>query len=305
MVHIDLNSLVPKTITSIGRFTHTLNMSNIFDILPPTDSSEFRMVRLKYDGFMKTRENNWVVERSDTEFKNSITIELEDMECNKIRAIKINCDGIHMCGNRSIKKSERICDTVTALITRVNAFLNRSTGVNSVEEWFTDPLFPTMDTSFRAMLECTCPPSRGAYERILHFCREVVARGGLYGERDGSVVKGPLAIQTLKTVMMNFGYPAPRSIQKIRTKDAFVDALCRAIREEDDAGEFIVKLSYNGHVSPIGWSGFFPMRITHAVTGEVQWFAFQLRQGTIVHSGPNIEAMQKAVDFLFRAIDRI
>lgn len=289
----DLKQITPKTITSIGKFNGTLILSRIFDVVPLAETEEFKLIRIKYEGLVRDVERGGVPLESGTEFKNSITMEIQDKEFEKIRAVKINCEGIHMCGNRSVKRSKKIADFVVQLITDTQSFIEHSV---TWESMLVDPYYSKMEQMIRTILpECQTDASKTL---LMNFFREVMLGGGLYQVKGGD---GSLKIEDLRTVMVNYGYGPFRQMQgQDMGKEQFLARLVKEVLECRCRTEFEIRLDYDSHISSIGWSGSVPLKFIHRKTGQVQWLTLQLRRGTIVHSGPNVEIMQKAVDVLFQ-----
>lgn len=292
----DLKQITPKTITSIGKFNGTLNLSRIFDVVPLLGNEDFALMRIKYEGLVRDVEGGGVPVESGTEFKNSITMEINDKEFDKIRAVKINCEGIHMCGNRSVERSRGIADYVAKLISDTNAFIERSTSWEAIIE---DPYYPKMEGMIRAILPAI--PTEDSKTLLVNFFRDISLGGGLY-QIKGKNPRDVLKIDELRTVMVNYGYGPYQDMQeKNLVKELFLKNLVQRVLNDPQksAWEFDIRLDYDSHISSIGWSGSVPLKFIHRKTSQVQWITLQLRRGTIVHSGPNTEVMQKAVNVLF------
>lgn len=295
----DLKQIIPKTITSIGKFNGTLNLFRIFDIVPLSETESFRVVRIKYEGLVRDVERGETPVESGTEFKNSITVEINDKEFDKIKAVKINCEGIHMCGNRSIERSRAIADYVANLISDTNAFIDRSV---TWEAMLDDPYYPKMENMIRSILPAT--PTEESKQLLVNFFRDISVNGGLYQLKTKLPNQG-LKIDELRPVMVNYGYgPYQHMQEKTLGKEIFLRNLVQRVLlgMQGGEGEFDIRLDYDSHISSLGWSGSVPLKFVHRKTGQVQWITLQLRRGTIVHSGPNVEIMQKAVEVLFKLL---
>lgn len=294
-----LRDITPKTITSIGKFNGILNLSRIFDLVPLLETEDFYLLRIKYEGLTRDSEKGGLPIESGSEFKNSITMEILDREYEKIRAVKVNCEGIHMCGNRSIERSRRIADFVASVISDTQDFLERSM---NWDQMLKDPHFPKMERMIYSILPESHTPE--SIKLLLNHFREIQLSGGLYQVK-GKGVKESLKIDHLRTVMVNYGYgPFPQIHDRDTVKDEFLlHVVERVLSGNLDAkSEFDIRLDYDSHISSIGWSGSVPLKFVHKKSGQVQWITLQLRRGTIVHSGPNVEVMQRAVDVLFQLL---
>jgi hypothetical protein len=85
------------------------------------------------------------------------------------------------------------------------------------------------------------------------------------------------------------------------TKDEFIRKIVTNISRIEN-NEFDIWVDYDSLMSSVGWSGSIPLRLLHKTTQESQWVTLQLRRGTVVHSGPNIPIMQKAVELLYELL---
>jgi len=308
MKALDLESLSPKTITSLGMFNCTINLSNTFDLLPMVETEAFKTLVLKYDGMLRDVDTGGVAGKSDFEFKNSITMEIMDKEFDKIRAVKINCRGVHMCGNRSIPRTKELVNFIVQTIEETNSFLQRFVAVGWAEI-HKDPFFPTMKQTLLSILPREYTPED--IHALENYCKMVFEGGGLYKmgfdqipsrNLDQNPSRKRLGLESFRTVMINYGYE-PMGFMKTKTitKEEFIKRILTNIDELEER-EFDIWLEYDNHISSIGWSGSVPIKFVHRNTGETQWITMQLRRGTIVHSGPNIPIMQRAADLLFKII---
>lgn len=297
----NLSEIVPKTITSIGKFNGSLNLSQIFDVVPLHETDDFRLERIKYEGLVRDMENGGIPVESGTEFKNSITMDILDKDCGKTRAVKINCEGIHMCGNRSIERSQKICDFVSKLISETHHFIKKSAR-GTWNDILENPHYGKMEKMIKSILPEN--PTDESIQELLRVFKTVSDGGGLYKLRciqDGE----NLSIENLRTVMVNYGYhPFGRLRDKGIDKEKFLtDIVNKVLTLDPNKLEFDVRLDYDSHISSIGWSGSVPLKFVHR-SGQIQWVTLQLRRGTIVHSGPNVEIMQKAVNLLYEILDQ-
>lgn len=289
----NLEKCTPKTITSMGKFTHTLNLKPIFDFLPIFHVNDLQAQRYKYEGM--SREMDSSIVENEKEFKNCITMEIVDETCNKMRVVKINGDGIHLCGNRCIKRSRVITETILDMIIQTDSFIQHVAKKDSKME--NHPFFSTIHTIITSIMggELDNPQKISALRDV---CRGV-CETGLWAKTD----KIP-EIKYLNTVMINFTYP-PYGILKTKTikKNVFISRLFDVVKEESLQHHF--QIVYDSIISPMDWSGSIPIRLVHKETNESQLFTLQLRKGTIIHSGPNIDAMQRGLDDLVKILDAV
>lgn len=292
----DLEKLLPKTITSLGTFNCIINLSHVFDVLPLVENDEFKMLRFKYDGMIRDCESGGAVNAGDVEFKNSITMEILDKEFDKIRAVKINCRGVHMCGNRSISKTKKLIQLIADTINETNRFMIRfvKIGWGGIQR---DSYFDTMKYSLFSILPVGY--TSNDISALDSFFRSICENGGLYKSKNRDE---EIAMENFRTVMINFGYEPDGCMKtKAVAKEDFIEKIMENINKAKDC-EFDIWLEYDNHISSIGWSGSVPLKFVHKKTRETQWITLQLRRGTIVHSGPNIPIMQKAIDFLYTVL---
>lgn len=290
----NLETCVPKTITSMGKFTHALKLKPIFDFLPIFNFNDLQAQRYKYEGM--SREPDSSVIENEKEFKNCITMEIVDQTCNKMRVVKINGDGIHLCGNRCVKRSRVITHTILEIIMKTDSFIQHV--ANDCFKMEEHPFF----ISIRPILESIMGGEMNNSTKLKALgkvCENVCESGGLWEKTELQP-----EIKYLKTVMVNFTYP-PYGILKTKTipKHDFIKRLFEIIKSPDLDHHF--QVVYDSALSPIDWSGSIPIRLVHKKSNTTQLFTIQLRKGTIIHSGPNIESMQRGVEDLIRVLDLI
>jgi hypothetical protein len=148
-------------------------------------------------------------------------------------------------------------------------------------------------------------PTMESRKMLLDFFRDISMNGGLYQLKGVGTTAGRLKIENLRTVMVNYGYGPYKQMQtKETTKEDFLRKIVEKILERGSTAsqEFDIRLDYDAHISSIGWSGSVPFKFVHRKTGQAQWITLQLRRGTIVHSGPNTEVMQRAINTLFQIL---
>jgi hypothetical protein len=300
-----LEETVPKTITVIGRFSSNLFLTKIFDVIPLFNTDQFKAIAFKHEGLLREAADGGVVKKSDTEFKNSITMEILDRACEKIRSIKIHCAGIHMCGNRSLSRAKDMAGLIKDIIVKVNEFINflaaRSSWDDAVED---HPFYPTMLPVIKSILpNVDAIMTKDLKEQVRGFFKGIADCGGLYEQRDNQ----PLTLVSLNTVMINFSYNIEDYLKthfKHDTKERFLHGLINTVQGNRDlVGGFEIVMSYDNLSSSMGWSGAVPLKFHHLETGTVQWLTLQMRKGTIVNSGPSFEIMQKAVNVLYKILE--
>lgn len=286
-----LDKCVPKTITSMGKFTHALNLKPIFDFLPVFNVNDLQAQRYKFEGM--SREMDSSIIENEKEFKNCITMEIVDETCNKMRVVKINGDGIHLCGNRCIVRSRVITQTILDMIIQTDSFIQHMSQKNS--QMSDHPFFPIIKPIISSILggELNNPMKMEALRKV---CSET---GGLWIKTD----KLP-EIKYLKTVMINFTYP-PYGILKTKEikKSVFIDRIFEFVKRPEFEHHF--QVVYDSAISPMDWSGSIPIRMVHKEDNDTQLFTIQLRKGTIIHSGPNLSSMQRGLDDLVRLLDLV
>lgn len=303
-----LENSVPKTITLIGRFSANLCLTKIFDVIPLFETEQFKSLTFKHEGLLRDVSDGGLVKQSDTEFKNSITMEILDKDCGKVRSIKIHCAGIHMCGNRSLTRAKIMADLVTTVIVNTNEFVNFAGTRDMAWEGGVEshPYYGVMLPTINSMLPDSSNLTRDMQDRIKTFFRGIADGGGLYESKEGETLK----LLELKTVMINFSYNIEEYLRKYfkgSTKESFLKRFIHTIQKRPDIVEdFDIVMNYDNLSSSMGWSGAVPLKFVHRSSGSVQWLTLQMRRGTIVNSGPSFEIMQRAVDVLYdvlRAID--
>jgi hypothetical protein len=303
----ELGKQTPKTITVIGRFSNNLSLTKIFDVIPLFETEEFKILAFKHEGLLRECSDGGIVKQSDTEFKNSITVEILDKVCNKIRSIKIHCAGIHMCGNRSLQRAREMANLVTKMIVDTNDFITyaSSKDISWENDIETHPFYPTMLPTIHSILPNNATLTEDMKERVRGFFRGVVECGGLY-EKDN---REELTLLNLDTVMINFSYNIEeylRTYFKSSTKEMFLKKFIETVQERPDlTREFDIVMIYDSLSSSMGWSGAVPLKFIHVPSGAVQWLTIQMRRGTIVNSGPSFEIMQKAVDILYSLLTAV
>ena len=291
----NLETTAPKTITAIGRFSSNLNLPKIFDILPLFESEDFKAVTFKHEGLKRESEDGGIVKESDTEFKNSITMEITDKECGKIRSVKIHCAGVHMCGNRSLKRARKMAELIVETISRTNEFIDFCKQGTSWEEITNHGYFQTMLPVINSIL----PPNTISLtdelkDKIKHFFRNIRESGGLFEKKS-------LTLESLDTVMINFSYNIETYLKtnfQNCTKEMFLKNFIDCANEHPQ-DKFDVFVNYDNLSSSMGWSGSVPLRFVHRENNLDQWLTLQMRRGTIINSGPSFEVMQEAVDVLY------
>lgn len=303
MVTPNLSTTIPKTITAIGKLNTNLNLPRIFDILPLFEEENFKVIRYKHEGIMREISDNGIVRESDTEFKNSITMEIEDQQYSKVRAVKLYCGGVHMCGHRSVDRAKRLCEIIIDYIIKTNSFIHQL-AEGDWNDVVHHPLYKHMVSVSMTILPPDTPFDTASKERLKRFFQGVVSEGGLYISPMDSPV---LQLIHLDTVMINYSYSIDQLIKKDfkkRSKESFIRSFVKAIREMS-IEEFDIYVHYDTLTSPMGWSGSIPLKFTHKPSGKTQWMTLQLRRGTVINSGPNIGLMQKAVNVLYELFDKI
>jgi hypothetical protein len=303
MVTPNLSITTPKTITAIGKLNTNLNLPRIFDILPLFEEENFKVIRYKHEGIMREASDNGIVRESDTEFKNSITMEIEDQQYSKVRAVKLYCGGVHMCGHRSVARAKRLCEIIIDYITQTNSFIQQLVQ-KDWEHVENHPLYEKMISVSMSILPPETPFDSLSKQRLKKFFEGVMLEGGLYQTPVDSSV---LQLVHLDTVMINYSYSIDQLIKsdfKKRSKESFIRSFIEAIREMN-IQEFDIYVHYDTLTSPMGWSGSIPLKFTHKTSGKTQWMTLQLRRGTVINSGPNIDLMQKAVNVLYDIFDKI
>jgi hypothetical protein len=303
MVAPDLTNTVPKTITAIGKINSVLNLSKIFDILPLFEEDDFRVKRYKHEGVMRESSDGGVVKESDTEFKNSITMEIEDGLYGKVRAIKVYCGGLHMCGHRSIERARNLCNIIIKYIYLTDSFIR----FLSVSDWTAverHPFYNTMKPVIFTILPENTSLNEVTKEKLKSFFAGIVQEGGLYQK---PMDQADLQLLNLDTVMINYSYSIDKFIHnrfKHNSKDFFIRSFMDVVKDMA-VQDFDIYVHYDPLSSPMGWSGSIPLKFVHKPTGKTQWMTLQLRRGTVINSGPTVEIMQKAVDILFEILDKI
>jgi hypothetical protein len=304
MVAPDLTKIVPKTITAIGKINSTLNLSKIFDVLPLFEEDDFRVIRYKHEGVMRESSDGGVVKESDTEFKNSITMEIEDLQYGKVRAIKVYCGGLHMCGHRSIERAKNLCNIIIKYITLTDSFI---TFISQYSEWSAvenHPFYRTMEPVLFTILPERAVLTDSTKDQLRKFFAGLDHEGGLYQKNHD---QRELRLINLETVMINYSYSIDKFINKRfknNSKDYFIKSFINVVRDLS-VQDFDIFIHYDPLSSPMGWSGSVPLKFVHKPTGKTQWMTMQLRRGTIINSGPTVEIMQKAVNILFEILDGI
>jgi hypothetical protein len=310
----NLEIQTPKTITVIGKFSANLFLTKIFDVIPLFETENFKALAFKHEGLMRDHSDGGVVKPSETEFKNSITMEILDKDCNKTRSIKIHCTGIHMCGNRSLKRAEEMAKLVTNIIVQANDFIYFASSANI--SWEKDiechAFFSTMLPTIHSILPDNTTLTPLMKDRVKTFFKGIVDCGGLYERCSANLKTGtndPLLLVSLKTVMINFSYNIEgflRSKFSGLTKETFLQRLSDTIQARVDiTREFEIFMNYDNLSSSMGWSGAVPLKFVHTPTGAIQWLTLQMRRGTIVNSGPSFGVMQQAVDVLYSILRAI
>lgn len=290
----NLDKCIPKTITSMGKFTHTLNLKPIFDFLPVFHVNQLQAQRYKYEGM--SREMDSSIIENEKEFKNCITMEIVDETCDKMRVVKINGDGIHLCGNRCIKRSKIITQTILDMIIQTDSFIQHMSGKRS--RMADHSFFPTISPIISSILggDMDDPHKVDALREV---CLETFESGGLWFKTDIAP-----EIKYLNTVMINFTYP-PYGILKTKcvNKPVFIDRIFNIVKRPDFEHHF--QVVYDSAISPMDWSGSIPIRLIHKEDNDTQLFTIQLRKGTIIHSGPNLSSMQRGLNDLVRLLDLV
>jgi hypothetical protein len=303
----NLEKQVPKTITVIGKFSKNLSLTKIFDVIPLFETEQFKALTFKHEGLMREHSDGGVVKQSDTEFKNSITVEILDKGCDKIRSIKIHCAGIHMCGNRSLKRAQEMANLMTQTIINTNDFITQAGSKNA--SWTEDiekhPYFTTMLPAIHSILPENTTLTPEMKERVRTFFKGIFDCGGLYerDEREG------LKLISLDTVMINYSYNIEDYLRgnfKGSSKETFLQRFISTVQTRRDITEgFDIIMNYDSLSSSMGWSGAVPLKFIHVQTGAVQWLTLQMRRGTIVNSGPSFGVMQTAVNVLYSILRAI
>jgi len=297
----NLETTAPKTITAIGRFSSNLNLPKIFDILPLFETDEFKAVTYKHEGLKRESEDGGVVKESDTEFKNSITMEITDKECGKIRSVKIHCAGVHMCGNRSLKRARKMAELIVDTISRTNDFIDSCKQGASWEEINRHPYFPTMLPVINSIL----PPKTETLteelkDKVKQFFRNIRESGGLFEKKS-------LTLDSLDTVMINFSYNIENYLKtsfQNCTKETFLKEFVSCVNDHPQ-DKFDIFINYDNLSSSMGWSGSVPLKFVHLENKLDQWLTLQMRRGTIVNSGPSFEVMQEAVNTLYDILETL
>jgi hypothetical protein len=298
----DLQNITPKTITVIGKINLNINLARTFDVLPLFEENNFKVLRYKHEGVMRELEDNGVVKESNTEFKNSITMEIEDMVFNKIRAVKLYCGGIHMCGHRSISRAKELSELIVKIIDQTHDFI-KFVHQHEWEKVENHYWYPQMQKVIQTFLPTDSVLTDGLKGKIRKFFGEIVSEGGLFNQTDGENLK----LISLDTVMVNYSYTIDSILRnKFRnnTKEEFIKCFMKTLRKMD-TGEFDIYIYYDVLTSPLGWSGSVPLKFVHKPTGKTQWLTLQMRRGTVINSGPNIDIMQRAVNVLYSVLDKI
>lgn len=300
----DLKSIAPKTITAIGKFSANLFLTRIFDVLPLFETDNFKAMTFKHEGLMREVADGGLAKESDTEFKNSITMEIMDKECEKIRSIKINCGGVHMCGNRSVKRASEMANLVIETIVKTDEFIefaHRNPWEEIVKHPFYESILPT--------IQSILPPDIATITddlkvKVVQFFRNIRESGGLFEKKSDNKT---LKLDSLNTVMINFSYNIEEFLRdnfKNSTKEEFLRKFIDSSMEYEKS-EFDIFINYDSLTSSMGWSGSIPLKFIHRETNLEQWLTLQMRRGTIVNSGPSFEVMQKAVDTLYEILNRL
>lgn len=303
----DLTQTVPKTITVIGKFSSNLSLSRIFDVIPLFETPDFKAIAFKHEGLMREFSDGGVVRESDTEFKNSITMEIVDRECGKTRSVKIHCSGVHMCGNRSLPRARLLAELIVDIITRTDDFMTtcRAGGDAPWSRVSQHPFYEHMMPVIRSILPKNTNDleDEKTKDKIIRFFRGIDESGGLFERRDRL---DPLKLLSLNTVMINFSY----SIEDYLTshfhrfaKDSFLGKFIECVRTHEQT-VFDIFINYDVLTSPMGWSGSVPLKFVHRGNKLEQWITLQMRRGTINNSGPTFEVMQDAVRILYEILDR-
>ena len=293
----NLETTPPKTITAIGRFSSNLNLPKIFDILPLFDSDDFKAITYKHEGLKRESEDGGIVKESDTEFKNSITMEILDKECEKTRSVKIHCAGVHMCGNRSIKRARKMAELIVETISRTNEFIDFCKQGTSWDEIADHGYFRNMLPVINSILPSgttTTTLSDELKDKVKHFFRNIRDSGGLFEKKN-------LTLESLDTVMINFSYNIENYLKenfKTYTKEQFLKNFIECANEHPQ-DKFDIFINYDNLSSSMGWSGSVPLKFVHRETQLDQWLTLQMRRGTIINSGPTFEVMQEAVNVLY------
>jgi hypothetical protein len=304
MVAPDLSKTVPKTITAIGKINAILNLSKIFDILPLFEEDNFRVIRYKHEGVMRESVDGGVVKESDTEFKNSITMEIEDVTYGKVRAIKVYCGGLHMCGHRSIERARNLCNIIIKHISLTDAFIRYLAVASDWSVVEKHPFYSMMKPVMFTILPENSSLNDTTKEQLKRFFVGLVHEGGLFQK---PIDQSELQMLNLDTVMINYSYSIDKFIHnrfKHNSKDVFIRSFMNVVRDMA-VQDFDIFVHYDSLSSPMGWSGSIPLKFVHKPTGKTQWMTLQLRRGTVINSGPTVEIMQKAVDILFSILDGI
>lgn len=290
----NLDKCIPKTITSMGKFTHTLNLKPIFDFLPVFNVNQLQAQRYKYEGM--SREMDSSIIENEKEFKNCITMEIVDETCDKMRVVKINGDGIHLCGNRCIKRSKIITQTILDMIIQTDSFVQHMSQKNSLLA--DHPFFPIIKPIISSILGGELNNSL-KIDALRDVCRQVFESGGMWVKTDTMP-----EIKYLNTVMVNFTYP-PYGVLKTKTikKNEFIRKMYDVVKDESLEHHF--QIVYDSILSSMDWSGSIPIRLVHKTENDSQLFTLQLRKGTIIHSGPNIASMQRGLNDLVKVLDAV
>lgn len=298
----DLSTTVPKTITAIGKFNTVLNLSKIFDVLPLFSNEDFRVIRFKHEGVMRETATNGLVMESDTEFKNSITMEIEDIQYKKSRAVKVYCAGIHMCGHRSLDRAKILSELIVEQITKTDSFI-RFASRNSWGDVENHPFYPMMSSVILSILPEGSVLDDAMTEKVKRLFKTIVDEGGLFERTEDDDLK----LTKMETVMVNYSYTIEEVLKgkfKHNTKETFIKLFVKSLRELK-SDEFDIYVHYDSLTSPLGWSGSIPIKFVHRQSGKPQWLTLQMRRGTVINSGPSIEVIQKAADILYKVFDNI
>lgn len=302
-----LNVISPKTITVIGKLNKFLNLSKIFDIIPLFEDENFKVLTYKHEGLKRELASNGVVTESDTEFKNSITVELLDKECEKIRSVKIHCNGIHICGNRSLSRAEQMIDVILTHITDTQLFIQQTRNLKW-EDLVKHEYYKFMVTVIRSII----PPEAdvnnlpyGLTENIKKLFVDIIdTDGGLFtGINSHEVLK----LSSVETVMINFSYSIEDYLNrhfKASTKEMFLSKFINGVKETENK-DFEVYIYYDSLTSSMGWSGSVPIKLIHRETKIEQWITLQMRRGTIINSGRSFKIMQLAVNYIYSILNSI
>lgn len=251
---------------------------------------------------MRETSNNGLVTESDTEFKNSITMEIEDIQYNKSRAVKVYCAGIHMCGHRSLDRAKKLSELIVKQITDTDTFIRFSSKA-PWEEVVTHPYYTFMEPVILSILPEGSVLDELMTEKVRRFFKTIVDEGGLFERKEDE----ELMLTKMETVMVNYSYTIDdvlKSKFKNKTKETFIKLFIKSLRELK-IDDFDIYVHYDSLTSPLGWSGSIPIKFVHRQSGKPQWLTLQMRRGTVINSGPSIEVIQKAADILYKVFDNI